>query len=377
MVIFSRFLIVVLAVGLSTHTVAGIALADGTIKVASIYALTGVAANATATSVRGIRAGIRDINNRGGVLGKKLELLELDNHSTPIGSKVAADQAVQAGVVAIWGASWSSHSLAVARVAQVAKVPMITNISTHPAVTEVGDYIFRVCFDDRFQGQVMATFARRELNASRAVTFVDVASDYSLELAREFKRSFEKQGGQVALELHYKQKQEAFAPLVKEAKQASPDVLFIPGYDESFAILRDAAEAGLNTIPIGGDGWDSPDLLRLGHGFIKQAYYCTHWAREANGKATNAYLASHMSPENVRAPEVLAYDAVHILADAIRRAGSLDRAKIRDALAATRDFKGLTGTITFDANRQVTKAAVIMKITDGGEHFFKTVTPDQ
>ena len=84
-----------------------------------------------------------------------------------------------------------------------------------------------------------------------------------------------------------------------------------------------------------------------------------------------------MSPENVRAPEVLAYDAVHILADAIRRAGSLDRAKIRDALAATRDFKGLTGTITFDANRQVTKAAVIMKITDGGEHFFKTVTPDQ
>lgn len=377
MVIFARFLIVVLAVGLSTHSVAGIALADGTIKVASIYALTGVAANATSPSVRGIRAGVRDINNRGGVLGKKLELLELDNHSTPIGSKVAADQAVQAGVAAILGASWSSHSLAVARVAQVAKVPMITNVSTHPAVTEVGDYIFRVCFDDRFQGQAMATFARWELDASRAVTFVDVASDYSIELAREFKRSFEKQGGQVVLELHYKQKQEVFALLVKEAKQASPDVLFIPGYDESFTIIRDANKAGLKAIPIGGDGWDSPDFLKLGHSHIKQAYYCTHWAKEANGKASNGYLASHMSPESVRAPEVLAYDAVHVLADAIRRAGSLDRAKIRDALAVTRDFEGITGKISFAANRHVKKAAVIMKITDGGEHFFKTVTPDQ
>jgi len=375
-VTFSRFLIFSLVVGLCLFPSFDIALAGGTIKVASIYALSGVAANATGPSVRGIRAGIRDINNRGGILGKELELLELDNRSTPIGSKVAADQAVQAGVVAILGASWSSHSLAVAKVAQAAKIPMVTNISTHPAVTEVGDYIFRVCFDDRFQGRAMATFARRELNAARAVTFVDVASDYSIELAREFKSNFEKLGGQVALELQYKQKQEFFGPLVNEAKKANPDVLFIPGYDESVAIIRDAGDAGLKAIPIGGDGWDSPDFLKLGHRFINQAYYCTHWAKAANSKANTGYLSSHMSPESVRAPEVLAYDAVHILADAIRRAGSLDRAKIRDALADTRDFKGLTGIISFDVNRQVKKAAVIMKIIDGREHFFKTVTPD-
>lgn len=375
MITYSRFLIEVLAVSLCALLSCGNAVADDTVKVASIYALTGVAANTTGTSVRGIRAAIRDINSRGGVLGKKVELLELDNHSTPIGSKVAADQAVRADVVAILGASWSSHSLAAAKVAQEMKVPMVTNISTHPAVTEVGDYIFRVCFDDRFQGRTMATFARRELNATRVVTFVDVTSDYSIELAREFESNFKRLGGQVVLELKYKQKQEQFGTLVTEAKKANPDVLFIPGYDESVAIIRDAQAAGLKAIPIGGDGWDSPDFLKLGRGFIKHAYYCTHWARQADNKANVIYVESHQDPGSIRAPEVLAYDAVMVLVDAIRRAGSLDRAKIRDALAKTRNFEGVTGKISFDADRRVRKAAVIMEIVDGRERFHKSVTP--
>ncbi|HBD09672.1 MAG TPA: ethanolamine utilization protein EutJ, partial [Syntrophobacteraceae bacterium] len=171
--------------------------------------------------------------------------------------------------------------LAAAKVAQEMKVPMVTNISTHPAVTEVGDYIFRVCFDDRFQGRTMATFARRELNATRVVTFVDVTSDYSIELAREFESNFKRLGGQVVLELKYKQKQEQFGTLVTEAKKANPDVLFIPGYDESVAIIRDAQAAGLQAIPIGGDGWDFPDFLKLGRGVIKQAYYCPHRGRHS------------------------------------------------------------------------------------------------
>ena len=174
------------------------------VKIASIYAFSGVAAESNRPSYEGVRYGVTEINQRGGILGRSVELIEIDNRSTPIGAKVAARRAVEADVTAVIGASWSSHSLAIAKVVQPEGIIMITTDSTNPQVTLVGDYIFRVCYTDTFQGQVMARFARDRLTAGNALVFINVASDYSMGLAQAFTDSFLDAGGTVLKSIHYK-----------------------------------------------------------------------------------------------------------------------------------------------------------------------------
>ncbi|MEA3436819.1 MAG: ABC transporter substrate-binding protein, partial [Thermodesulfobacteriota bacterium] len=311
----------------------------------------------------------------GGVLGKKIELIEFDNKSTPIGSKVAADMAVKANVSAIIGAAYSSHTLAIAKVAQANNISMITNISTNTNITRIGEYIFRVCYSDQFQGKVMAVFCREELKVSMAVIFIDITSDYSMQLSNEFQRSFEKRGGRILAKLNYKQSQRSYRHLVLQAKEMNPDALFIPGYDESALIIKDALCAGIKAIPLGGDGWESSTFFNKGGEALKRGYYCTHWAEEVGNKISRHYIQKYKKNEQIRASEVLAYDAVLLLAEAINRAGSTDRKKIRDALAKTKSFKGVTGTITFNSKRDPIKNAVIMKIIDDRKYFFKSYKP--
>jgi len=350
--------------------------AEETIKIASIYAYTGAAAKANASSVMGVRFGIQEVNSRGGVLAKELELIEIDNMSTPIGSKVAAVKAVKANVTAIIGATWSSHSIAIARVAQANKIPMITNISTNPEVTKIGDYIFRVCFTDLFQGRVMASFARKDLNAATAVIFVDMTSHYSMGLAEEFLKNFEKIGGNVLLQFHYKQKQENFRYSILRAKSMAPDVLFIPGYYESGLIIKEAIKAGLKAIPLGGDGWGLEDFFLMGGGESKEGYYSTHWMEDIESDISRNFVKKYrQTDDHIFAETPLGYDAVLLLADAIRRAGSTDRAKIRDALAKTENFEGVTGMISINIHGDPVKSAVIMKITDGRSYYLKSVHP--
>jgi len=239
---------------------------DEAIRVASIYAFSGLAALSQELSIKGVRSGISEVNSRGGVLGKKLMLIELDNKSSPIGAKVAADRAVKENVVAIIGSAWSSHTLPAAKVAQTARVPLITNISTLPGITDISDYIFRVCFTDLFQGRVMAQFARIDLKAATAVVFENLNSDYSMSLTSEFCSSFEKLGGKVLLRSAYKDRQEDFSQIIEQAFQVHPYVLFIPGYDESGGIINKANAAGLTAIPLGGDGWDMPDFFNKSAG---------------------------------------------------------------------------------------------------------------
>ena len=350
--------------------------AEETIKIASIYAHTGVAVKSNEPSVMGVRLGVQEINSRGGLLGKKLELIEIDNMSTPIGSKVAAVKAVRANVTAIIGAAWSSHSIAIARVAQANKIPMISNISTNPDVTKIGDYIFRVCFTDSFQGRVMATFARKDLNAATAVIFVDMTSNYSKGLAEEFLKNFEKMGGTVLLQFHYRQKQENFRYSISRAKDLAPDVLFIPGYDESGLIIKEAVKAGLNAIPLGGDGWGDIESFFLIGWESKEGYYSTHWMENIESDLSRNFVKKYgQADDHIHAAAPLGYDAVLVLADAIRRAGSTDRAKIRDALAKTSNFQGVTGIISFNTQGDPIKNAVIMKITDGRSYYLKSVQP--
>lgn len=356
-------------------TCAGAGQPKAPIPIAAIYSVTGPAAESNAPSILGVRFAVDEINREGGVEGRPIRLLLFDNRSTPIGSKVAADRAVAAHVAAIIGAAWSSHSIAVARVAQAAKIPMISNISTNSKVTQVGDYIFRACFIDPFQGLVMAHFARHDLAAKTASICVDITSDYSMGLAREFAVNFVKQGGRILQQIHYKQKQDDLSGLLAQLKQSQPDVLFIPGHDESGRIIQEAQAAGIQPIFMGGDGWDPQSFLERGGNTLKLGYYCTHWSPEVDNPVSRRFFNRYRQITDINANTALGYDAVRLLADAIRRAGSLEGAKIRDALAATQDFHGVTGTIRLDPRGDPRKSAVIIQIKNGRPAFYQVVHP--
>lgn len=350
------------------------ACADEVIKVAGIYELTGATVSGNET-LQGIRLGIDEVNRRGGVLGKKMKLIVLDNLSTPIGSNVAAEEADKLNVAAIIGPAWSSHAIAVAKVAQAKKIPMISNVATNPKITKIGNHIFRVCFTDAFQGRVMAEFAHKYLKADTAVIFSDITSDYSMVLAEMFRTNFESLGGRILLALKYKHKHENHNNLIAQAKKTDSDVLFISGHSESGQIVKDAQDAGISAIPLGGDGWDVENFFSRGGKYLKQGYYCTHWSKAMDSELSGLFVKKYKHTGNISSATVLAYDAVLLLADAIGRAGSADRAGIRNAIANTRGFKGVTGTISFDMNGDPIKSAVIMEIKNGKLGYLKTVAP--
>lgn len=351
------------------------------IRIAAIFSVTGAAAPSNAPSLDGARLAVQEVNRTGGVLGRPLVLVEIDNLSTPIGSKVAADRAVRQGVAAIVGSAWSSHSLAVARVAQRHTVPMVTNMSTHPDVSRIGDCIFRVCFTDPFQGRVMAQFALEHLGAREAVIVKDLASDYSIGLAREFRRNFEEGGGRVEMELDYKHSQESFRGLVEQIRRPGPEIVFLPGHDESGVIVREAAQAGISTVFLGGDGWVGDSFLERGGRVLENGFYCTHWDEHADTEISRAFVDLVRGSQGsraglVNASKALAYDAVLLIADALERAGTTDAKALRRALAETRAFEGVTGSISFNEHGDPFKEAVIMEISDGSTHYLKTVAPN-
>jgi len=345
------------------------------VRIAAVFAMTGLAAETNLPSVQGVRDGIADINRRGGLLGRPVEFLVLDNRSTPVGSKIAAECAVEAEAAVIIGSQWSTHSLAVAQVAQKARIPMVSNASTSARLTQVGPYIFRVCYKDPFQAEVMAAFASKDLKARTAAVAVDLTSDYAMDLSREFGVFFERGGGQVVRVIHYKRGQERYDEVVRAARQADPDVLFIPGYDESAAIILEAAEAGLEAVPLGGDGWSSPSFLRRGKGRLIESFFCTHWAEGVATAVSKDFVKRHGGNVPIPPSRALAYDAVMLAADAVERAGVLDSRRIRDALASTTRFQGVTGTISFNAFGDPVKNAVIMRVQGDRVTYQKTIDP--
>ena len=343
------------------------------IRVASIFAFSGPAADANRSSVQGVRLAVNEINATGGVAGRTIELLELDNLSTPIGSKVAADAAVRADVAAIIGAAFSSHSMAIAKVAQSHEIPMISNVSTNPAVTLIGDYIFRVCFNDFFQGRVMAKFARQEIKIERVVTIYDITSDYSIGISATFERAFTKMNGVGLAKIPYKARQSNYRNIAALISSADPDGFFIAGHDESGRIIAEAVKSGVNAVPLGGDGWDESSFYEMGGHMIKTGYYSTHWNQDIETAASRQFVNRYGKSGQLWSTTALAYDAVHLLADAIKRAGSTKRASVRNEIARTRNFEGVTGTISFDKNGDPIKNVVIMHIKEGRPVFLKQV----
>jgi branched-chain amino acid transport system substrate-binding protein len=350
------------------------------VKVAAIFAKTGVAAKDNAPNLQGVSFAVEEINSRGGLLGRQLVVIELDNRSSLIGSRQAALKAVELDVAGVIGAAWSSHSLAIAPVLQKAEVPMISPISTNPKVTLVGNYIFRVCFTDPFQGKVMAQFAYRDLKARTAIILTNVNSDFSLGLAEFFRKSFRQSSGKVLLEEDYKEKAVDFSTILKKIRILQPDVIFVPGYIRDSALLiKQAREMEIRSIFLGGDGWSGDQMYKYGGKAIEGSYYSQHWHSNVPFPRSRQLLANyHSKYGEKKLPGFLpsAYDAVMILADAIGRAQSLAHKKIRDTLAATENFQGATGTISFDENGDpVSKDAVILKFENGTSVFVKTIKP--
>jgi branched-chain amino acid transport system substrate-binding protein len=349
--------------------------ADDPILIASLFSFSGTAAVTNYRSVEGVRWAINEINANGGIDGRRLQLLELDNTSTPIGSKLAAEKAAAANVAAIIGPAYSSHCIAAARVAQQYGIPLVTNAATDPDVTRVGDYIFRVCFSDIFQSRLLAHFARQELGAATAIILVNANSDYSLGLAREFRIHFERMGGRLSEDLYYQDRQDTFDELIRTVKKTDPALIFIPGYVESALIAKRLSEAGVTTTLLGADGWDLEGFRRLGGDTIRLGYFTTHWVKEIRNSQSREFVNRYGTVQTLTASSALAYDAVMLTADAIRRAGTAERSAIRRALADTNGFEGITGRISLDTGGDPLKPAVIMKIVNGQYSYLKQVEP--
>ena len=351
-----------------------------TIKVGEFASLTGKEATFGQSSHEGTLMAIEEINAAGGVLGKKLQLLTEDTQSKSGESATVVNKLVSRdGAVAILGEVASSRSLEAAPICQQNKTPMISPSSTNPKVTETGDFIFRVCFIDPFQGTVMANFASKSLKAGKVAVFTDVKSDYSKGLAKFFKEQFVKNGGQITAELDFNGGDKDFKAQLTAIKAANPDAVFVPGYYTDAALIAiQARQLGLNVPLLGGDGWESEKLTEIGKDAVEGHYFSTHYHPDVGSDLSKRFVDNYRKRWNGKNPDALAacaYDSALVLADAIKRAATTDGTKVRDALAATKDFKAVTGNITINAQRDASKAAVILQVKDGKFKYLETVEP--
>jgi branched-chain amino acid transport system substrate-binding protein len=352
----------------------------GSIKVGEFASMTGKEATFGISSHEGTLMAIEEINAAGGVLGKKLELLTEDTQSKPGEPATVVNKLVaRDGVVAMLGEVASSRSLEAAPICQQNKIPMVSPSSTNPKVTQTGDYIFRVCFIDPFQGTVMANFATRTLKAKRVAVFTDVKSDYSKGLAQFFKEGFVKNGGQIVSELDFNGGDKDFKAQLTAIKGANPDAIFVPGYYTDAALICiQAKQLGLNVPLMGGDGWESEKLVEIGKDAVEGQYFSTHYHPDVGSEKSKQFVANYKKRWNGKTPDALAacgYDSAIVLADAMKRASSSEGPKVRDALAATKDFDAVTGRLTINAQRDATKSAVILQVKGGKYVYLETVTP--
>jgi branched-chain amino acid transport system substrate-binding protein len=355
--------------------------AAATIKVGEFASLNGSEAAFGRSSHQGTQLAVDDINTAGGVLGQKLELITEDDQSKDGESATAVKKLISRDkVVAILGEVASTRSLEAAPICQEFKIPQISPSSTNPKVTQVGDYIFRVCFIDPFQGTVMAHFAKNSLNAKKVALLTDVGSTYSVGLADFFKQEFVAGGGQIVAEQKFTKDDKDFRAQLTTVKEAAPDVIFIPGYYGQVTLIAlQARELGI-TVPLcGGDGWEAPELIQ-GPGAaaaLEGCYFSTHFSPEQDAPKIKQFVDAYQKRfgEVPDAMAALGYDSVLALVDSIKRAGSTDSTKIRDALATLKDLDGVTGQTTLDADRNARKPAVIIEIKGGKFVYKETINP--
>jgi len=349
------------------------------IKVGEFASLTGKEATFGQMSHHGTELAIDELNASGGVLGKKLQLITEDNQSKQGESKTIARKLISRdGVMALLGEVASGRSLEAAPVCQEAMVPMVSPSSTNPKVTEIGDYIFRTCFTDAQQGKDLAQFAQRTLKAKQVAILTDAGTPYSVGLTKYFKDGFSG-GGTIVSEEKYTSGDKDFKAQLTAIKAANPEALFVPGYyTEAGLIARQAHELGLNVPIFGGDGCDSAELIDIGGEAVEGMYFSTHFSPDEKRPDLEKFVQDFKAKYGATpdAMAALGYDSALILADAIKRAGTTEGPKVRDALAATRHFAGITGEITIDAHRDASKPLVILQVKGGKCHLVEKVNAD-
>ena len=351
------------------------------ILVGEYASLTGSEATFGINSDNGVQLALQDINNAGGVLGRKIKLIVEDDQSKPSQASSAVEKLISSDkVVAVLGEIASSRSLEAAPICQRAKIPMISPGSTNPTVTQTGDYIFRVCFIDPFQGTVMAKFALDTLHAKKVAVLSDVTSDYSKGLSQYFTEYYKSHGGQIVIERSYSGggKDKDFRAQLTAIRDAHPDAIFVPGYyTEAGLIGKQAHVLGLKVPLLGGDGWDSPKLAEIAGSALDGCYFSTHFSAADKSptvqKFVKDYQAKFSALPDGMAP--LGYDAMMILADAIKRAGTTDGDKVRAALAQVKDYSAVTGNISIDDKRNATKSAVVLQVHGKDNAFVASVAP--
>jgi len=342
--------------------------------------LTGGIATFGISTKQGSELAFEEINKKGGINGKQVKVLVEDDQSKPEEAGTVVTKLInQNGVSAVLGHVASSHSLAAAPICQSNQVPMISPSSTNPRVTQVGNFIFRVCFIDPFQGAVMAKFAADTLKLKKVAILVDVRSDYSVGLQTFFRQTFRQLGGDVIAEQSFSQGDSDFRAQLTAIKAANPEAIYVPGYyTEVGTIVHQARELGITVPFLGGDGWDSPKLWEIGGAALNGCFFSNHYSTDDPNPAVQKFVADYKAkygqiPDALAA---LAYDAARVMADAIQRAGTTDGPKVRDAIAATKDFPGVTGNISIDADRNAVKPAVILKVENGRYLLVETIKPE-
>jgi branched-chain amino acid transport system substrate-binding protein len=355
--------------------------ASGPLLIGTVGALTGPEAHYGGESRNGAQLAVEEANTAGGVQGRQLVLRSYDSQSRPEEAVNAMTRLVtQDGAVFVVGENQSSLSLAMAPAAAKGEVPMIAPSSTNPRVTrEGGPYVFRVCFTDTFQGQLLARYARETLKAERVAILVDQKSAYAIGLAKVFATRFEALGGKVVAEEAYTAGDTDFRSQLTRAKAAGPEVLFIPGYYSDVGpMARQARELGMRATLLGGDGWDSGGRLgQLGGSAVEGALYSTHFAPDNPGGRVKDFIARYQArfghvPDALGA---LGYDAARVGIDALRRSGGVGGPALREQIARTRDFEGITGRITLGPDRDAVKPAIIVKLVKGEAVFTAEVSP--
>jgi branched-chain amino acid transport system substrate-binding protein len=336
----------------------------GDIPVGMYGSLTGDGASFGQSSVEGAQLAVEEVNNAGGVLGRKIRLLVEDDQSRPEEASNAVTKLItQDRVVAVLGEVASRRTLAAAPVSQKFQVPMITPASTNERVTQVGDYIFRVCFIDPFQGEVLAKFAYNDLKARRVAVLKDIQQDYSVGLTDSIQQTFTKLGGQVLEPVSYSSGDADFRAILTQVRAQKPDAVFATGYyPEAAIIVRQARELGMTMPILGGDGWVG-DALKNGREALKNTFISNHYSSENPDPVVQNFVKAYRAkfkrdPDSIAA---LGYDAAKVLADAITRSKTTDGPVLRDAIAAA-DVPGVTGRLKMNAERNVVKPAVIEEI---------------
>jgi branched-chain amino acid transport system substrate-binding protein len=349
------------------------------IVVGHFGSMTGADATFGQSTDEGIRLAIDEANAAGGINGKQIKLVTMDTQGKSEEAAAVVTRLIeQHRVMAVLGEVASGRSLAAAPIAQSKKVPMISPSSTNPKVTEVGDFIFRVCFIDPFQGTVMAKFAAESLKVKKVAVLREVSSDYSMGLSDYFIQKFKELGGTIVADLSYQNQDKDFKAQLTQIKSSNPEAIFIPGYYTQVGLIaRQARELGIKAPLLGGDGWDSQKLFEIGGEAVNGSYFSNHYSTDSTDPAAVEFMTKFKAKYN-RSPDGLSaagYDAAQVLIAAMRATPELNHKNLRDQLAAIKDFPGATGKITIDSQRNASKSAVVVQVQGTNNKFVTSIDP--